>query len=248
VIPQSKYARNGNLKKNNGPSKLDHARNVNRVTKHIDMAIADLSLRKMNVCRFPGIGFPDQLRTVLRYKENGISFTASTTPAAQVYRMNSLFDPNLTGTGHQPNQFDQLAALYLYYVVTACRVKVQILNEGTVEIDCVLVYTDNNTSTQTVENLSEARWSKNICIGIQSSGKSVANLSLGTASIMNLMGEKDLNTDPSTYAGIGNNPVDPVYAIFKMSAADAITNVKAIANFEIFFDCTFKELSPVTES
>jgi len=218
------------------------------VTKHLDSALQNRTQHVMNVVRFPGFGFPDQLKACLRYKENGVSFTASTTPAAQVYRLNSLFDPNLTGTGHQPNYFDQLSAVYGFYCVTAARMKCQVLNEGTVEVDCVLVYSDINTSTQTVENLSEARWSKNIVAGIQSSGKSVVSFTLGTASIANLTGEKFLNTDPDQYAAVTANPADTIVGIFKMAAADGVTNVKAIVNFELSFDCIFKDLTPVAES
>jgi hypothetical protein len=238
-IPTNRRNTRGRNRKNSSQS---------NVTKHVDNAITNKSLHVMNVCRFPGVGFPDQLRCVLRYKENAISFTASPTPAAQVYRLNSLFDPNLTGTGHQPNYFDQLTAVYGQYCVTAARCKAQIMNEGTVEMDCVLVYSDTNLSTQTVENLSEARWSKNICLGIQSSGRSVSNLTLGTASIMNLQGERNLNTDPNNYTLTSTNPVDPVYCVFKCAASDLTTNVKAIVNFELFFDCLFKDLSLISES
>ena len=37
--------------------------------------------------------------------------------AKQYMRMNSLFDPDQTGTGHQPYYFDQFAALYNRYTV-----------------------------------------------------------------------------------------------------------------------------------
>jgi hypothetical protein len=41
----------------------------------------------------------------------------------QVYRLNSLFDPDFTGTGHQPYGFDQIAALYDQYKVNAVSLK-----------------------------------------------------------------------------------------------------------------------------
>jgi hypothetical protein len=203
---------------------------------------------KLESCRFPGIGFPDQLKCVLKYKENGISFTASPTPAAQVYRINSLFDPNLTGTGHQPSYFDQLAAVYGQYCVVASRMKCQIFNEGTVEVTAALVYSDVNTSTQTVENLEEARWSRSAQLGIQNSGSSVRDLDGGVILLPTLMGEKDLNTDPNQYANVTTNPVDVGFGIFKIAAVDGITNVKAIVNFELEFDIIFKELTPIAES
>jgi len=220
----------------------------NKVVRHIDNALDMKHVGVMNVCRFPGTGFPDQLKCVLKYKENGISFSGTITPAAQVYRLNSCFDPNLTGTGHQPNQFDQLTALYSQYCVTAARLKVQVLNEGTVEADCALIYCDQNISTQSVENLSEARWSINKVAGQVNSGKSVITLMLPTASIANLQGEKNLNTDPNNYSLVTTNPVDPVYGIFKLSSADGITNTKVFCNFELWQDVIFKDLINETES
>lgn len=44
--------------------------------------------------------------------------------ADYVWRLNSLYDPNLTGTGHQPAGFDQLMALYKYYAVVAAHAHV----------------------------------------------------------------------------------------------------------------------------
>lgn len=40
-----------------------------------------------------------------------------------VFRMNSVFDPDYTYTGHQPRGFDQMALLFGKYVVHACKVE-----------------------------------------------------------------------------------------------------------------------------
>lgn len=39
------------------------------------------------------------------------------TTQSQQFRLNSVFDPNVTGVGHQPYGFDQLAALFAHYRV-----------------------------------------------------------------------------------------------------------------------------------
>lgn len=39
---------------------------------------------------------------------------------SQQYRLNSVYDPNVTGVGHQPYGFDQLAALFNHYRVFKC--------------------------------------------------------------------------------------------------------------------------------
>lgn len=49
-----------------------------------------------------------------------------------IYRGNSLFDPDLTGTGGQPNGFDQWAAFYASYTVLGSKCEVTtIVNGGT---------------------------------------------------------------------------------------------------------------------
>jgi len=42
-----------------------------------------------------------------------------------VYSLNSLFDPDVTGTGHQPMRFDNWKAFYENYIVIGASVKVQ---------------------------------------------------------------------------------------------------------------------------
>jgi hypothetical protein len=48
----------------------------------------------------------------------------TTAGAQQIMNLNSLFDPDRTGTGTQPYGFDQLAALYNRYRVLRCHWKV----------------------------------------------------------------------------------------------------------------------------
>lgn len=69
-------------------------------------------------------GFPDSLRTTLKYHQDiGIS-SASGAVAGNTFRANSLYDPDETGTGHQPMYFDQLAAVYGRYQVVASTIRV----------------------------------------------------------------------------------------------------------------------------
>jgi len=58
--------------------------------------------------RRPDFGFPDRMITKLRYVDNLELSANAGVVAANVFRMNSCFDPDLSGVGHQPMYYDQL--------------------------------------------------------------------------------------------------------------------------------------------
>jgi len=65
--------------------------------------------------------FPRVLRKTLDYCQT-VTLTASSTGnaagGAQIWRLNSLFDPDYSGVGHQPRFYDQIVALgYSEYIV-----------------------------------------------------------------------------------------------------------------------------------
>lgn len=75
---------------------------------------------------------PDRLYVKLRYREQLAWTQVSGNLADNVYRGNSLFDPDLTGTGGQPLGFDQWAAFYASYTVLASECKVTSMLNGSV--------------------------------------------------------------------------------------------------------------------
>lgn len=60
--------------------------------------------------------FPDRYDCVLKYCTNS-STSAVPSWSDNVWNVNSLYDPDSSGTGHQPRFFDQLAAIYGRYRV-----------------------------------------------------------------------------------------------------------------------------------
>lgn len=60
----------------------------------------------------------------LRWTHNLALDPTTTGIAYNIYRLNSLYDPDLTGTGTQPMGFDQYAAFYTHYEVKAVKIKV----------------------------------------------------------------------------------------------------------------------------
>lgn len=91
---------------------------------------------------------PKMMVSRLRYMEKDIAVnpTVGGLAADYVFRLNSLFDPNLTGTGHQPVGFDQLMVLYKYYTVLRARAHVAFQNTDASNEALVCAHV-NNTST-----------------------------------------------------------------------------------------------------
>lgn len=72
-------------------------------------------------------GFPDKLRTTLKYGESVQQLLVAGTITNYVFRMNSLNDPNFSGVGHQPKYYDQFCSAngpYLSYRVLGSKIKV----------------------------------------------------------------------------------------------------------------------------
>lgn len=67
-------------------------------------------------------GFPDRLKTKLNYCDVVQLGASAGNPGIYQFRMNSLYAPDLTTTGHQPKWFDQLSAVYWYYKVLGAKI------------------------------------------------------------------------------------------------------------------------------
>lgn len=78
--------------------------------------------RKSNVNK--GTLVPARFFTKLNYAADCIDATTTISMSAWQYAANGMYDPDLTGTGHQPLGYDQMATLYNDYRVHGVTVKV----------------------------------------------------------------------------------------------------------------------------
>lgn len=81
-----------------------------------------------------------------------------------IFRANSCYDPNQTGTGHQPLGFDQWAIFYDHYTVVGSQCKAQFMSQGSSgSIDSCVVgihLADSSAPLPTTETLLEQPKSK----------------------------------------------------------------------------------------
>lgn len=104
--------------------------------------------------------FPNKLRLKLQYVDNAeiayIMNSGSAFEASYVYRGNSIYDPDLTGTGHQPYGVDELYTWYNTYTVFSVKCtfvgRVVRATGGGVR---AMMYCSNSTANDDFEDLWE---------------------------------------------------------------------------------------------
>lgn len=198
----------------------------------------------MSTLNLRAFGFPDVYRCWMRYSDV-YTFGSSATPAAQVWRANSLFDPDLTSGGHQPLYYDQLTAVYNEYLVFKFDISLELINQASSSVIAVLMFSDSNISANTVEELTEGRYSKHTSVG-PGTGMGRAKL-FGTMSMSKLHGQRNLDSDPNQYSAVGSNPTDVGYCIFKCASTDG-TNVNLYVRAVLRFVVKFKDAYEPNES
>lgn len=68
-------------------------------------------------------GFPKTTAVKLRYVDNIELNPTAGVIASHSFRANGIYDPDLTGVGHQPLAFDQWSAFYNHYTVVGAKIK-----------------------------------------------------------------------------------------------------------------------------
>lgn len=170
-----------------------------------------------------------QIKTDLLYAERfDLNAGVAGLAAVRVFSANGLYDPDITGIGHQPRGFDQIMALYDHYVVIASKITVVFgATNGEVydQVGCITVLDTTSTSTNHLD-YSERPISM---IGAVPSGPSAAmkTMSLGVNPNAFLGRSKPL-ADSFLKGDNANNPVEGAFwhvACWPIQSVDlAVTN------------------------
>lgn len=95
----------------------------------------------------------------LRYSEYITLNPGVGTTAYHTFSANGLYDPDISGVGHQPRGFDQWMQLYTRYVVTKAKITIQATNDNNASSSAlvgVAVTTDQLTSSD-IRDFTEGR-------------------------------------------------------------------------------------------
>lgn len=133
------------------------------------------------------------------------------TAASYVYSMNGLYDPNITGTGHQPRGFDQIMTLYDHYVVIGCKVDFQFWCADTTYGHMITAHIQDDATTDTdPENLLERRFLKKKVVASRNGGIDNGRIVMNVNPNKFLARSKPLS-DPDLKGTTAANPTEQCY-------------------------------------
>ncbi|AXH76781.1 MAG: putative capsid protein [Circoviridae sp.] len=157
--------------------------------------------------------FPKSKIVTMKYVERFVMQPSSV--AADVYHFDagSIFDPNSTGTGHQPLTHDTWATIYNHYVVLKANIKVEAITgspsnayDGVIPMGITL--TDDTSNVTTLDTLEEQSGSvTGYCMPMNNKPLSLTK----SYNPKTFLGIKDPSSSGRIRASFGANPSETAY-------------------------------------
>jgi len=145
------------------------------------------------------------------YTENILLNPVAGTPADHVFSANGMYDPNITGTGHQPYGYDQLAAIYNESTVISSKCTITAWNnQGSLPFWLAICIRDDNTAiTSDVSTVRESPGIVSKLLGPASSGNNVGSVTM-SFDVKKFFDVKDPSDCEELRAG-ASNPAEQAY-------------------------------------
>lgn len=186
-------------------------------------------------------GFPPSLYTRMRYTDVYTISSASGAVGKQTMLINSMFDPDSTGVGHQPLYRDTFAALYNHYSVVDAHVKVTyVSNTAGIPMLIGAVFDDDTTTSTTYYVLMES--SKGVSTLVAGSTGSLSRETLQ----LDWSAKETLSIDPfhseEYKTPAGSNPTEQTGLLIWACSADLTSSSTVSVMVEIDYHVLWSEL------
>lgn len=164
-------------------------------------------------------------KTRLRY-ESIINLTPSIDPGHNhIFSANDLFDPDVTGTGHQPRGFDQLMGMFDHFTVIGSKITVKFMNSDSIVqgVYCSVRLRDSVTVTGNLTTIREDPGVRSTILGASSSGRNMGTLTKGF-SAKKFFGKPPMGIDQAQGSATASPLEGAYYHINTASQASGSTN------------------------
>lgn len=163
--------------------------------------------------------------------------------ASRIYSANGLFDPDISGVGHQPMYFDQLMAIYDHYTVFRSRIKVEFVASGNTAL--VVLYIDDDTSIATSSEQAAEQVTAQHKVSLTTAAR--PTVFTRTWDAKEFFGG-DIFDNDNLQGTAAANPTEQSYFILLWSALDTGVSAGGYINVTIEYDAVFDELKTQSQS
>lgn len=193
---------------------------------------------------------PDRFEATLRYAQRVTLTMTSGALQDNVFAGNGLYDPDITGSGHQPTGFDQLMALYTRYCVIKSKCTVKLSCVGTTAPTqnawAVLVPETNVSTAASIEEALAMPFAKSLDFNINYVGSELTQ-ELTTSKFMGIV-QRNLD-DEDVYQGTsGANPSRLWYWSVYCMPVDASSSMTLYALVELTYTAIFSMTADLNTS
>lgn len=212
----------------------------------ISMDASSLERGRVHEARLiPGVdgvktwGFPNSIVTKLRYATFNFMQPAIGAVGGQTFAANGLFDPDISGVGHQPMYFDDYARIYDQYVVIGSKISVTFYPRTSAAGWYVgIVGDDDSTVSSTLETLFEQNNSVSTITGSLGSDPTTLTMTFEPQEDFGV----DAKSDGFSQTSVTANPTELwVWRLFG-SPCDQTVSLVCDYKVEIEYTCKFAEL------
>lgn len=158
------------------------------------------------------------------------------------FSANGAYDPDVTGTGHQPMGFDTMMLYYEQYCVVRSKITVTFVNKGVEAVRAAISLTPDTTAP-VIGDLVENGLIRPVVLDApnNSSGSggrygriAVDNLSCDTASFFGRKSHRELLDDTSLNGNSAANPSEQVY--FAVSSWGGFSTDNTTVNYDVILE------------
>lgn len=156
--------------------------------------------------------FPNLTTRRLRYTDKAALSSVSGVLSSYSYTLSGLYDPNITGTGHQPMGFDEIMTFYEHYHVLTAKVHVtfQNVSAGNGYV-CLKISPDSTPPPDPFTCIEEGR---NVVDFLDVPGSTnCAKVLRATVNVPGVMGlnRRNFLADTDTGGAVSSNPAEQTY-------------------------------------
>lgn len=189
-------------------------------------------------------GFPNSMITKLRYCDNLTLTSTAGVISRYLYAANGIFDPDITGIGHQPLYRDSYAVIYDQYVVLGAKITCVFSNNGVFPQVIGIVGEDDSVMTSVVTTACEQ---SNSFTTLQSAAGAPPMVLTCTFDPLRDFGVR-VKDDGSSATAVAANPSELwCFGVF-MASSDLISTSTCQVKVTIEYTVKFTELQTPVQS